>query len=851
MTSFLLNFNRSPWRIIILLGLWAFHGIQAFIQFQIASNLEISLLFQLMRFIFISWILFVVVLIFFIFCKSKTLTYISEKLNKAEFRDRLVSIFLFFLFLRVFLWVLEGYAVGGIKGYLQILKPALDLGGYISFEIILLVLIRNFAGIPISNQSLFRFFAFFGILLTALVGLVFLVSMTGLGIVSGYKGDWQRGLPSVPLLEWQILLALLFGICVYLLDNKMWFRRIYWLDGWICIFIWLCTILMWTGQPVIPNPSALEPRAPNFEIYPFIDAQVYDQFSQSIIAGQGFGLEKIPQRPLYVVFLAFLHLLIGQDYSSLIFAQSLVFALFPVLLFVLGKDFMGRPLGVVIASLAIFRDFVSNYVSPYTGNLSYSKVLLSEIPTAILLILVLILSMRWIRSGFSYTLAFLIGGVLGAAILVRTQAFVALPVILFFTLLAGRQHIRALIRSMLILCISLALTVSPWLWRNWNLTGHVIFDNPESQTANLALRYSRLNGEEPQVIRLPGETSVAYSARLSTIANKAIWSNPIKAIWGVSNAFLNHGVNNILLFPLREEIRDWRDVMIPSDAFWEKWEGQPTWHQSVLLAFYVFLFGLGVSVSWLHNGWLGLMPLGLNLCYNLWTSLALLSGQRFMLTMDWSVYLYYMVGLMALIGGLLFAINRTRPSVLKWVKTNSFERFEISTKGGKTAQVFFFGALFFVVGASLPLSERIFSDKYSQPSKEVLLQRVLNMPALHLDQPLKSCIEDLDAQGAINYSYGLALYPRYYGPGEGEVFTDKVGYKPTDRGRIVFELIANHSSQRIIIPMAQSPEFFPHTADTILVHGENDTVWMVLVQQGDSAGFYVSDAFDSAVCRSE
>ena len=71
----------------------------------------------------------------------------------------------------------------------------------------------------------------------------------------------------------------------------------------------------------------------------------------------------------------------------MIMLQSLVFALFPVLLYLFGREFFGRPIGISIALLAILRDVTSNLVSPFTGNLSYSKVYLSEIPTAMLLIL--------------------------------------------------------------------------------------------------------------------------------------------------------------------------------------------------------------------------------------------------------------------------------------------------------------------------------------------------------------------------------------------------------------------------------------------------------------------------------
>ena len=159
--------------------------------------------------------------------------------------------------------------------------------------------------------------------------------------------------------------------------------------------------------------------------------------------------------------------------------------------------------------------------------------------------------------------------------LIRTQVIVALPVIILFAFLARPKEIKPLIKSVFLMVITIALVVSPWLWRNWKLTGEFIFDSPESQTANLALRYSRLNGVEPEIMPLPGESNVEYVARLNQIAKNAIVSNPLGAAWGVSNAFLNHAVNNILLFPIRNNLNRINELWIPTNAFWEGWEGTP------------------------------------------------------------------------------------------------------------------------------------------------------------------------------------------------------------------------------------------------------------------------------------
>jgi hypothetical protein len=125
----------------------------------------------------------------------------------------------------------------------------------------------------------------------------------------------------------------------------------------------------------------------------------------------------------------------------------MILAIFPVLLYLFGREFLGRPIGISIAGLAILRDYTSNLVSPFTGNLSYSRLYLSELPTALLLVLFLWVGVRWIKSGFPAFPGVLMGGVLGVAMLIRTQVIVALPVLLFFGILAHPKKLFPAIKG--------------------------------------------------------------------------------------------------------------------------------------------------------------------------------------------------------------------------------------------------------------------------------------------------------------------------------------------------------------------------------------------------------------------
>jgi hypothetical protein len=308
---------------------------------------------------------------------------------------------------------------------------------------------------------------------------------------------------------------------------------------------------------------------------------------------------------------------------------------------------------------------------------------------------------------------------------------------------------------------------------------------------------------------------------------------------------MNHGVNNILLFPLRNEIKSMDELAFPKDAFWERWEGTPNQSQKIVLAFYIFLFGFGVAFAWWRNGWMGLLPLGLNMAYNLWTSIALLSGQRFMVTMDWSIYFYYMVGVFGLTMVFLFVVNNTRAMVIQWLDENPF-LLPIPVEVVRWPKFLFFGVLFFGVGLSLPLVESVFPERYPHLSQKQLIAFLLNSPALENSSLNPACFNRLADQ--LKIEQGRAVYPRYYIAGDGEDFTDTPGYKAVDKGRLVFDIVGQ-TNHRVIFPMSQPPDFFPHASDVTLIYNSNGDIWFTLVQTNENEKLYLSDDFDRVLCE--
>lgn len=666
-------------------------------------------------------------------------------------------------------------------------------------------------------KDLFLFI--FSFLLALALIAIFIVS-TRLGLTPYRDGSW--GSPTTPLLEWQILLALGFSLFLMAAGARWkWLAQ----DRWPAIGVYLLTCLLWLSQPVNPGWFATAPRAPNFEIYPFSDALIYAQYAQSALIGHGFLWPDVPTRPLYIAFLTWLHALAGQDYTHVILLQTLVLAAFPAVLYLLGKELAGRPLGIGLAILAAFRDLTANIAAPFANNYTYSKLYFSEIPAALLICLFTLMTIHWMRENRPPWYALLAGGVLGICSLVRLQSVVLLLAVIPIGFLVIHNR-RKWARDSALMALGLALALAPWLARNAAATGGLVLDNPISQAMVLARRWSGDNGND-LIPQLAGETTAQFTSRMTGIALDNLRHDPGRILGSALNHFFNNEIGNLLVFPLRDRLEAPAELLWPQHAFWQTWDAQPTAGQIPVIMFYLFLLGLGLAAAVYKNGWVGLLPFGLSLVYNAWTALFLSSGDRFLVPIDWAAYLYHFLGLLTLTGLILTGLRGARENVVAWIsfryndRAASELRHERPVKRApspvswrKTA---FTAALILLAGSTLPLTEWIFPK--------------ITPAGAPIDAP---------GPGQV-VLYGRAIYPRYYEAGQGEPGSAKLGYGKADQARLVFYLLGEQNTL-VIFPLGQAPAFFPNTADvTILGKPENGFVLAqkIVVTKDDKSDKYV------------
>ncbi|MEI6289994.1 MAG: hypothetical protein WCP19_06125, partial [Chloroflexota bacterium] len=604
---------------------------------------------------------------------------------------------------------------------------------------------------------------------------------TGMGTNRLNDGSW--GQPAAPLLEWQIIIALISSLIFFMIEKFWKINRLTWF-GFFIIYLLTCTI--WLSQPINPGFFATAPRAPNFEIYPFSDALIYAQNAQSALVGNGFNWPEVPTRPLYIAILTWLHFFAGQDYLHVIFLQTLWLAFFPAILYLVGSELAGRPFGFGLALLAVFRDLTVNKAAQFSLNYTYTKLFFSELPAAFMICIFTLLILRWLKRPSPIWFPLLAGGVLGIGALFRLQSAVLLAGVIPFSFFFIKNK-KMWLSGAVLMTAGVVFAITPWLIRNYIATGGLVLDNPISQSMVLARRWSGNNGNDI-FPHLPGEGDAQYSSRMAGIALQNLKSDPGRIIGDAANHFVNNEIGNLFVFPLRDHLESINELGWPSRAFWQSWTGQPTSGQIPFIITYLLLLAIGLGAAYQSAGPVSILPILFSILYNIWTSLFLSSGDRFLVPIDWTVYLYMFLGLYTifmtiLIGRLPFTRIDQNFDEHKAMPA------ENNLKVNKGLLIYLSGISIAILmaGSFLPMTEVVFPRMYPALASNVDLSKTISL-------------------------HGRLIYPRWYKAGDGEPGTAKIGYGKSDQARLVFYLVGEKNTL-IIFPARKSPAFFPNASD--------------------------------------
>jgi len=701
----------------------------------------------------------------------------------------------------------------------------------------------------------------------ALFALWIFVAVTGIGITPDIIG-WDT--PGAPLLPLQIWAAVLLGIGFLFVEGNLSHENLKrssylrWLDIAISILIFVAAIFIWMREPMERAYYAPMERAPNYELYPFSDAAMYDNSAQRILLGEGFT--GVSRKPLYVLMLVLAHSIAGNEYFAVANIQVIVLALMPVIAFWLTKSMHTRLSGIILAALLIVREKNAIALSADI-RVVHSKILMSDLPVGLVILLFTWLLIRWLQNPAQNRWhPLLVGGVFGLSMLIRSNSVIMLSLVLFlFVVLFYRRPLNGIF-SVALFFIGLGLTIAPWMWRSYQMTGRASF-NDVRQVAQHAEFYAHEPGtfKMPQ---LPGESDKAYLDRLNAHVVEFTLENPgVVAGFVVPHVFHNQ-ISMILTLPMTPwliqnpntiafnyELGDWERLwgeccsannyvgMMP---FWDmNYLGELSPEMGLLLAFNLLIIAIGLGSAWMKYDIVGWIPLGISLAYSLSTSIARFSGWRFAIPVDWVLYLYYAIGLGQVFLWFYAFISRNRIDEKNFVESqNSWQRIdqmEIEFSGLKHPLMV--SLLLLVVGFSPLAVEKSISPQYTILSKDDGIA-ILEQEGFFTQ--LASVSEDeitryIESEQTVVLQ-GRAFYPRFYPAGEGESGSGWYAYAPKDYSRLGFSLIGS-SDNPIVLPRENPPEYFPNASDVIVIGCELDNYI-------DALAVLIKDSTSQIVLRS-
>lgn len=675
-----------------------------------------------------------------------------------------------------------------------------------------------------------------------------LVAWTQTGLAAESVG-WNR--LGAPILETQVVLAWLAGLGFLGLSAALpkSAGKVTWMQGWrqatwapdliISLIIWLSAAALWQSIPLDPSWFAAPPRPPNFEYYPNSDASVYDITGQSALVGQGFKSWGTPfaVRPMYALFLSIVHSLSGLAYEPIILLQVGILAFFPVVMYWLAKAMFNRFAGVMAAALVILRE--ANAIALAEDiTVSHAKLLMADLPTALGLALITLLTVTWLQSPEKRkTYPFIAGGLVGLFMLVRPEVGVQLPFIGLVAIFVLKQPRRWLAGG-LMMGVGVGLLLLPWIWRNYQLTGKIFLDSPGYRADLLARRYSPDPAQNEIEIQ-PDETGEEFTERMSESAVTFARENPTSVTNFVLNHYANSQIQTILMFPASIRIIDsaiaWSGHRSIEDfwqqccsvkgyvrrlPFWWQWDGQLP-NQSILLVLAnLCILATGLALAWKRQKITGMLPLIVLSAHLLINAAVRNSGGRYILPVDWAMIVYYAIGLAQLtLWGAGYFSKRDLPKFAAGREDGGPEDnpTENRNHGFPVKATIGLGAVMLLAGFALPLAEKAIAPRYTEAIKQEKVLSLFNSAGKDLEKSHQ--IEPLEQflAGGGSVALGRALYPRFHEGELGEAGDTWQTFIPRAYPRISFHLVGPHE-QGVILPYEGVPESFPHGSD-VLVFG--------------------------------
>lgn len=584
----------------------------------------------------------------------------------------------------------------------------------------------------------------------AALGIFIGATRIGLVLKTAY---WN--VPGIPLSSLQLFVMLVvlgvgLGLAARFKTFSIFGKSIPW--GWLIsgiLFAW--AVIGWGSTPMLKHYFSLTPAPPDFQPYPFSDARFHDLGSLSILQGTGVNFREYVDKPFYMVFLAVLHLVSGNDYTLLAWLQIVFLAVTPVVLFYFGKKFHSLAFGVFLAAILIIRQQNSITLSYKIASVN-PRLLMSEMLTLVGVVLFTYLVFMWFTTQKSW-LGLLAGGVCGAVSLVRLNPIFLFPaaacllLVVYWKLpkITLAKHMGLYTLGFVILMLPSLLSGTgpdgtPWILKK-------IRDV-------IDLRYSQVSSR-PTVLNpgLPtGQTANLFSLTDPNppfTASQGLNFSPPPVLAAAQEPFtfllVSHFLHNIStsVLALPDSLVFENLDTLSKREYWQdgnQWQGEFGAAQAGLILVNLALLALGLGYSWRRCGWAGLLPLGVFLTYCGSLGLAVSSGSRYIVPIDWIVFFYYALALVLIFEFVLGIFKPKTPSALQPPSAAA-----AAPASERRAGLMVLAVLIFLASA-IPFANFVVpglvKSNYTQAEKTAVLQSIPSA-----------------AQNSENWVYGEVHYP--------------------------------------------------------------------------------------------
>ena len=634
---------------------------------------------------------------------------------------------------------------------------------------------------------------------------IILALHTGIGL-DPISGTFYR--QGVSLLEGHLVVPLLFLYPLFPLFMKIGPKTSGKRSGTILSFI--SAILIWAAAVWLWQTTEFEGRSyfapalrpPNYNYYPASDAENYDLLAQSVLLGNGFRNGMTVVRPLYAAFLALLHAIFKNDYIQLTNGQILLLALIPVIIFLIGKHLRHTAAGLLAAVWAIWREIYSIRLTPLV-QVSNSRLLMSDLPTLLMVTLSVLYIVKWYRYEKEPLYALLSGGMIGIAMLLRTQCFVLIPALIVLFLFSSKKPSKKWL-SILISLLGLGIVFGPWtIWGR--LHPNTTANAEVSEGQYLQQLYRTATGE----------------ANPNTGLWQVIQNHPAETMQAVGSHFLNNEISSLLVLPVRLiKPKEADQLFYEGDLFWYRENARETIEKNIpLIGVYLTIITFGIIAAVRKNGIAGMVPLAIHVVYNLGNAFAMTSGWRFILPSDWVILFYFALGAAAV----LEFVNRLFLFDFSVSAVSNPGITETATRSFQSGWAFAGTILLLVlIGAILPLCETVIPRRFT-PKTQVQLE-------IEWIQSAEEPVTDLSkySNEQVILLEGRAIYPRLYTAGEG----DSGGSSSAKRGLDIDRLVWMFHDDRVQVLCLPLNEDQAKTAFTSPVPDPMD-VLVVGIQRED------------------